>query len=209
MTFDGLMADVRNGPRPSALVSGASIAGPALAYWLNRCGFEVTVVEKAGTLRGGGYPVDVRGTALEVVRRMGILPRLRDVHVDTGRTTFLDEDGSVVASIAQDAVVGSVTGRDIEVRRGDLTSALYDAVRDDVEFVFDDCVETLDQTPGGVDVTFRGETAVRSTWWSARTDCIRAPGRCCSVPKKASTATWATASRDSPCPTPSDSPTRR
>ncbi|MBQ0951318.1 FAD-dependent monooxygenase [Streptomyces coelicoflavus] len=156
MTFDGLMADVRNGPRPSALVSGASIAGPALAYWLNRCGFEVTVVEKASTLRGGGYPVDVRGTALEVVRRMGILPRLRDVHVDTGRTTFLDEDGSVVASIAQDAVVGSVTGRDIEVRRGDLTSALYDAVRNDVEFVFDDCVETLDQTPGGVDVTFRG-----------------------------------------------------
>ena len=64
--------------RRTVLISGASIAGPALAFWLNRYGYAVTVVEKAATLRSGGYPVDVRGTALEVVRRMGILPRLED-----------------------------------------------------------------------------------------------------------------------------------
>lgn len=45
------------------LISGASIAGPALAYWLDRYGFEVTVVEKAGAVRGGGYAIDIRGTA--------------------------------------------------------------------------------------------------------------------------------------------------
>lgn len=46
----------RTAPRRSVLISGASIAGPALAFWLNRHGYEVTVVEKAGTLRSGGYP---------------------------------------------------------------------------------------------------------------------------------------------------------
>ncbi|WP_367047524.1 FAD-dependent monooxygenase [Streptomyces sp. Je 1-332] len=138
------------------LISGASIAGPALAFWLNRHGYAVTVVEKAGAPRSGGYPVDVRGTALEVVRRMGILPRLREAHIDSRRMTFLDGDGSEVASINPHDVVGSVAGRDLEVRRGDLTDTLYAAVRDDVEFLFDDSIDTLDQTGHGVDVTFGG-----------------------------------------------------
>ena len=56
----------------SALISGASIAGPALAYWLADAGWDVTVVERAERLRTSGYPVDVRGTAVDVVRRMGL-----------------------------------------------------------------------------------------------------------------------------------------
>lgn len=147
---------VRTTSRRRVLISGAGIAGPALAFWLNRHGFAVTVVEKAGALRGGGYPIDIRGTALEVVRRMGILPRLRDAHIDLRRLTFLDGAGSQVASIHPHTVTGGVGGRDLEVRRGDLTDALYAAVRDDVEFLFNDSVDTLDQCGHGVDVTFRG-----------------------------------------------------
>ncbi|CAL9279499.1 FAD-dependent monooxygenase [Streptomyces sp. SudanB52_2052] len=156
MTRTDLLRGVRSTSRRKVLVSGASVAGPALAFWLNRYGFEVTVVEKAGALRGGGYPIDVRGTALEVVRRMGILPRLRDAHIDLRRLTFLDEDGSEVASIDPHTVTGGVAGQDLEVPRGDLTSALYTAVRDDVEFMFNDSIDTLDQSGHGVDVTFRG-----------------------------------------------------
>ncbi|MFB7657708.1 MULTISPECIES: FAD-dependent monooxygenase [unclassified Streptomyces] len=146
----------RTAPGPKVLISGASIAGPALAFWLNRHGFEVTVVEKAGTLRSGGYPIDVRGTALDVVERMGILPQLRDAHIDLRRLTFMDGDGGEVASLHPHAVTGGVAGRDLEIRRGDLTDALYMAVRDDVEFLFNDSVDTLDQSEHGVDVTFRG-----------------------------------------------------
>lgn len=146
----------RTAPRRSVLISGASIAGPALAFWLNRHGYEVTVVEKAGTLRSGGYPIDVRGTALDVVERMGILPQLRDAHIDLRRITFLDADGDEVTSLHPHAVTGGVTGRDLEIRRGDLTDALYMAVRDDVEFLFNDSIDTLDQSGPGVDVTFHG-----------------------------------------------------
>ncbi|MWA15499.1 FAD-dependent monooxygenase [Streptomyces sp. BA2] len=160
----------RSTPRREVLISGASIAGTALAFWLNRYGYAVTVVEKAGAPRSGGYPIDVRGTALEVVRRMGILPRLRDAHIGARRITFLDADGGKVASVNPHSVAGSVAGRDLEVRRGDLTDALYAAVRDDVEFLFNNSIDTLDQAnqpdqsnqpdqprqPGhGVGVTFR------------------------------------------------------
>ncbi|VVJ22306.1 monooxygenase [Amycolatopsis camponoti] len=139
----------------SVLISGASIAGPALAFWLRKAGFAVTVVEKSATIRDGGYPIDVRGTALDAARRMGILPRLRDLHIASRRLTFLDTDGSEVASLEPNAIVGGVDGEDVEVRRGDLTSTLYDLVRDDADFRFEDSIETLAQHAGGVDVTFR------------------------------------------------------
>lgn len=156
MTPTDQLTDTRTKPRRKVLVSGASIAGPALAYWLNRYGYAVTVVEKASALRSGGYPVDVRGTALEVVRRMGILPRLREAHIDLRRLTFLEGDGNEVALLHPHAITGGVARRDLEVRRGDLTDALHTAVRDDVEFLFNDSIDTLDQSGHGIDVTFHG-----------------------------------------------------
>ncbi|MFE3445863.1 FAD-dependent monooxygenase [Nocardia sp. NPDC059180] len=145
----------RTDSKGKVLVSGASIAGPAVAFWLHRYGFAVTVVEKSTGLRGGGYPIDVRGTAVEVARRMGILPQLRQAHIESRRLTFLDADGSAAAVVHPQAVAGGVEGRDIEVPRGDLTEVLYGAVRDEVEFVFDDSIAALDEHEHGVDVTFR------------------------------------------------------
>lgn len=139
----------------TVLISGASIAGPTLAYWLHRYGFEVTIVEKARTPRGGGYPIDVRGTAIEVVRRMGVLPRLQAANLHIERFTFVDADGVTVASLPPHEVTGSVVSQDLEMGRGDLTAALYAAVRDDVEFLFDDSIDTFEERDDGVDVEFR------------------------------------------------------
>ncbi|MCX2951177.1 FAD-dependent monooxygenase [Lentzea sp. NEAU-D7] len=149
-------AGLSTAPGRTVLISGASVAGPVLAFWLHRYGYEVTVVEKASAPRSGGYPIDIRGTALEVIRRMGVLPQLQDAHIDLRRLTFLHGDGSEVTSLHPHAVTGGVEGRDLEVRRGDLTEALYAAVRDDVEFLFDDSIRTLDQHDHGVDVLFHG-----------------------------------------------------
>ncbi|MFJ3773196.1 FAD-dependent monooxygenase [Streptomyces sp. NPDC090075] len=156
MTSVGGTTDVRTAVRREVLISGAGVSGLALAYWLHRSGCAVTVVEKACALRDGGYPIDVRGTAVEVVRRMGVLPQLREAQVDSRRCTFLRADGSAVASVPTRAVAGGVEGQDLEVRRGDLTATLHALVRDGVEFVFDDSVDALDQSAAGVDVAFRG-----------------------------------------------------
>ncbi|MBL1099665.1 FAD-dependent monooxygenase [Streptomyces coffeae] len=149
---------MRKLPKGKILISGAGVAGPALAYWLHRYGFAVTVVEKAPAMRGSGYPVDVRGTALEVVRRMGVLPRLREAHIRTRRIGFVGADGKVLSSMKPEALVGGTEGRDIELPRGDLAVVLYDAVRDDVEFLFGDSIAALHGEGGGkaVEVVFAG-----------------------------------------------------
>ncbi|GIG88251.1 FAD-dependent monooxygenase [Plantactinospora endophytica] len=136
------------------LISGASIAGPTLAYWLHRYGFEVTVVEKATGVRDGGYPIDVRGTAIDVLERMEVLPRVRAGHVDTRRLTFVDGNGRTVGSLRPEAFSGGVPGRDLEVPRGYLTSVLYATIREDVEFLFGDSIAALQDNDDGVRVTF-------------------------------------------------------
>ncbi|MFJ3644694.1 FAD-dependent monooxygenase [Streptomyces murinus] len=141
-------------PVRRVLISGASIAGPALAHWLDHYGFEVTVVEKAPTVRGGGYAIDIRGTAREAVDRMGLLPRLRAAHVDTQRITFIDAAGETVGSLAPEQMTGGTAGLDLEVRRGDLADALYTPLRDRVEFLFEDSIATLDDDGDAVHVVF-------------------------------------------------------
>ncbi|MBP0460160.1 FAD-dependent monooxygenase [Streptomyces montanisoli] len=140
------------------LISGASIAGPALAYWLNRYGFDVTVVEKASAVRGGGYAIDIRGTARDVADRMGLLPELRAAHVNTQRLSFVDAAGEPVGSLDPNGVTGGEDGLDLEVRRGDLADVLYTPIQDRVEFLFDDSIATLDDDGDAVHVVLDSGT---------------------------------------------------
>src|ERR1700753_3370516 len=82
------------------LVAGASIAGPALAHWLNRRGAEVTVVERAPELRPGGQAVDARGVAKEVIRRMGLDAAVRAARTDTAGAYIVDVDGTVLETFS-------------------------------------------------------------------------------------------------------------
>jgi 2-polyprenyl-6-methoxyphenol hydroxylase-like FAD-dependent oxidoreductase len=138
------------------LISGASIAGPALAYWLHRYGFDVTVVERADAVRSGGYPIDIRGTAVDVVERMGLLAKLQAAHVDTRQLTFVDTTGAPIAVVSPEALSGDVSGHDIELPRGALTSLLYEQTRQGaIRYRFSDSIAALEDDGGGVDVRFK------------------------------------------------------
>jgi 2-polyprenyl-6-methoxyphenol hydroxylase-like FAD-dependent oxidoreductase len=132
----------------TVLISGASIAGPALALWLTRYGCTVTVVERAPAVRPGGQAVDFKGaTHRTVLARMGILDEV--VARQTGGTdqTIVDAHGR-----PQAVIPGEFTGGEIEIRRGELAEIL--AAHTDCEYLFGDTVTALTETPDGVDVTF-------------------------------------------------------
>ncbi len=144
-----------SGQRRRILVSGASIAGPTIAYWLDRFGFDVTVVERAAAVRGGGYPIDVRGPAVDVAQRMGILPKLQEAHIQSRRITFLHPDGSVAGAVRPEELTGGEEQRDIELPRGDLTDLLYGLTRDGaIQYRFNDSIASLVDDGAGVSVIF-------------------------------------------------------
>lgn len=134
----------------SVLISGASIAGPALAYWLQRYGFAVTVVERAPELRPGGQAVDFKGaTHRTVLERMGIWDEIH--RRQTGKTDMVLED----AEGRESAVIsGEFTGGDVEILRGDLAEILYERTAEGCEYLFGDSITALRETDAGVQVEF-------------------------------------------------------
>jgi 2-polyprenyl-6-methoxyphenol hydroxylase-like FAD-dependent oxidoreductase len=134
------------------LISGAGVAGPALALWLHRLGHRTTVVERAPVLRTGGYAVDFRGHVhLDVLTRMGMLDEIRRRQTNTGALGCVDGDGRVVATMPSDIFSG-----DVEIRRGDLAEVLFEATRAHTEYRFGTTITSLTQHDDGVDVTFSG-----------------------------------------------------
>ena len=138
------------------LVTGASIAGPALAHWLRRRGAEVTVVERAPGLRPGGQAVDARGVAKEVIRRMGLDAAVRAACTETTGARMVDAGGNVLQTFSADDEGGDGYIAEIEILRGDLSQVLHDDTRAGVEYVFGDRIAELAQDADGVDVAFAG-----------------------------------------------------
>ena len=135
----------------TVLISGASIAGPALAYWLRQYGFEPTVVELAPALRGGGQAVDFRGeTHFTVLERMGVLPELRRIRTGGSPIRFVDEEGRTLLHLPSD-----FAGGDLEVLRGDLARVLHEHSLPGTEYVFGDTITGLTETASGVRAEFR------------------------------------------------------
>ena len=133
------------------LISGASIAGPALALWLDRYGFDVTVVEKAPELRRGGQAVDFKGaTHRTVLDRMGILDDVRQARAESrGDGVVIDSDGRQIVTISADFSAG-----EIEIARGDLARILFECTAPTCEYMFGDSIASLTETDSSVEVSF-------------------------------------------------------
>jgi 2-polyprenyl-6-methoxyphenol hydroxylase-like FAD-dependent oxidoreductase len=141
--------------RGDVLVSGAGIAGPTLAYWLHRCGFRTTVVERTPSPRRGwgGHAVDLFGPAVEITERMGVLPRVHEARTRTELISLV-RPGKPAVDVDLGRLTAAVSDRHVEIMRGELAAILHDATRDDVEYVFGDGIRGLTQRDDGVEVTF-------------------------------------------------------
>ncbi|GAA2148025.1 FAD-dependent monooxygenase [Actinomadura napierensis] len=143
----------------NVLISGASIAGPALAYWLDRYGFEVTIVERAPAMRPGGQAIDVRGPALDVADRMGVLDAARALATDLRGMSIVGQDGEEVFSTTErTASGGDLASPDVEVLRDDLAELIVGAGGDGIEYLFDDSIAGMEQDDETVRVIFHGGT---------------------------------------------------
>ena len=144
------------------LVSGASVAGLTAAYWLDRFGFAVTVVERSAGLRPGGQALDVRGPALEVARRTGVLDDFRTRTTRLRGMSMVDDSGAEIYRTTERTLTGGrLDSDDLEVLRDDLVDVLHQACGTGVRFVFGDWITDLRQDEHGVDVEFENAAPAR------------------------------------------------
>ncbi len=132
------------------LISGASIAGPVLAFWLDRYGFDVTVVEQAPTLRKtGGHAVDLFRPAMEISAKMGVLPRIEERATNTTRLSIYRDSAQRPIRVDLTKLYRAASDQHVEIMRDDLSEIYYDAA--DVEYLFGDSITAI--SPDG-EVTF-------------------------------------------------------
>src|SRR3984885_13457545 len=132
------------------LISGASVAGPALAFWLHRYGFHPTIVERAPSVRPGGYAIDFRGASFRVIERMGLLPEVQRKQTRIGSISIMDRKNRKVASMPD-----GFTSGELEILRGDLAAIFHEATRATTEYIFDDSIVAAGESADGVDVSFQ------------------------------------------------------
>jgi 2-polyprenyl-6-methoxyphenol hydroxylase-like FAD-dependent oxidoreductase len=151
---------------PHALISGAGIAGPALAHQLAARGWQTTIVERFPERRDEGHNIDVRGAAREVVRRMGIEEDIRKANTTEVGMRFVNGDGSAAASFPMNNS-GRSEGltAELEILRGELSRILIEHTRDTTEYRFDTQI---------ADLTDRGDrvTAVLDDYTSIDADLL-------------------------------------
>ncbi len=143
---------ISRNPTPNVLISGASFAGLAAAWWMNKLGYSVTVVEIAKGLRKGGTPVNIRDGVIDVVRRMNLLERIRSESLPPRPMTFLNAYGSPLPLALSQAE--EEPEEEYEIERDALLDMLFGEVRDHVEFLFADSISGLEESADEVAVTF-------------------------------------------------------
>jgi 2-polyprenyl-6-methoxyphenol hydroxylase-like FAD-dependent oxidoreductase len=135
----------------SVLISGASFAGLSAAWWMQKLGYRVTVVEIANELRKGGTPVNIRDGVIDVVHRMNLLERIKSESLPFRPMTFLDAHGS---PLPLDLSQAEEQTEEYEIERDALLEMLFGEVADKVEFYFGESIASLQQSADEVAVTF-------------------------------------------------------
>lgn len=119
------------------LISGAGIAGPTLAFFLARTGARIHVLEKSASLLPHGQNVDITGSAIAIVRKMGLLDELRRWNTREKGTHFVDPSGKPFAYFpATYGARGPSMTSEFEILRSDLAKVLYEATKEDANITY-------------------------------------------------------------------------
>jgi 2-polyprenyl-6-methoxyphenol hydroxylase-like FAD-dependent oxidoreductase len=138
------------------LICGAGIAGAAAAWWLERDGHQVTLVERSRERREGGYMVDVREAGLDAVGRMGLLAALRRRAVTLRELVYHDVDGGVLERFVDDSADAD---RTLSLMRQDLERELHEALGARVAVRFGTTVDVVEERREDVRVALSDGTS--------------------------------------------------
>jgi len=137
------------------VINGAGIAGPTLAYWLQKSGHEVLLVEESPQLRSGGYIIDFWGIGYDIAEKMGLIPQIRELGYQVREVRFVDPHGRKSGGFSVDVFNRMTRGRFTSLRRSDLAATIYHAIDGKVETIFGDSVAKIEDEDGCAQVSFK------------------------------------------------------
>jgi 2-polyprenyl-6-methoxyphenol hydroxylase-like FAD-dependent oxidoreductase len=127
------------------LISGAGIAGPTLAWFLAKTGARITILEKSKVLLPHGQNVDIQGSAVTAIRKMGLLDEVRRHNTKETGTQFIGPNGNPFAAFPVSEGSSASLTSEFEILRGDLAAVLYRATKShpNISYMFDTTVKSV------------------------------------------------------------------
>jgi 2-polyprenyl-6-methoxyphenol hydroxylase-like FAD-dependent oxidoreductase len=180
------------GQNKKVLVSGASFAGITIAYWMNKMGYKVTIVEIGNHLKMGGTPVDIKDSTVDIVKRMGLFEQIKANRLSLEKWEFKNADDVTEHTI----LLKELPENEFEIERDVLLNMLFDLVKNDVNTIFNNSITSLHEKDDCVEVTFKDGTqsqfalilgcdgihsAVRRIWFGNESEYARFLGQYFSI----------------------------
>ncbi|CAN9087154.1 unnamed protein product [Alternaria alternata] len=145
------------------LINGSGIAGPVTAYWLHRfmptC--QITILERAPEPRLGGQAVDLRSSCLPIVKKMGVLEKVKEKTTTEVGMQFVYRDGQRRATFeATGEEERQSATSEYEILRGDMARIVYELTKNNpqITYIFDEMaieVQQDESKDGKALVTFK------------------------------------------------------
>lgn len=174
------------------LVSGASFAGLTTAYWMNKMGYKVTVVEVGKHLKMGGTPVDIKDTTVDIVKRMGIFDQIKAHRIGPEKWEFKNADDVTENTF----LLEKLPENEFEIERDTLLNMLFELIKDNVEFILNNSITSIQENKDGVNISFKDgsqrsfelifgcdgiHSAVRKIWFGQEAEYIHFLGQYFSI----------------------------
>lgn len=145
----------RGGELPlKILISGSGIAGLTLANCLLSYGYQPVVIEKASSFRSIGSVISLRGDALFVLSKLGLLEQVKKCGVVVETRRFVQADGNELRNI-DFRKFHIQQGGSIGIHRFSLHNILYDAIKNQIDVRFNTTIQSLTQNEESVRVCFQ------------------------------------------------------
>jgi 2-polyprenyl-6-methoxyphenol hydroxylase-like FAD-dependent oxidoreductase len=139
----------------NVLISGASFAGLTTAYWMNKMGYKVTIVEIGNSLKKGGTPVDIKDSTVDIVKRMGLFEQIKANRLSLEKWEFKNADDLTGHTMQLREHGEPQSDNEFEIERDVLLNILYDLIKNDVEFIYGNSITSIQEKDNCVEITFK------------------------------------------------------
>ena len=145
-----------------AIISGAGIAGLSTAIALGRIGWDVTLLEKAPSLRVGGYMLDFFGPGYEAAEDLGVIGALKAHARGVGKVDFVNGTGRIGSQMSYEQIGAAANGKLFPILRGDIERVLHDALPDKAVLRYASEIASFDNSERGVAVTLTNGSSLEA-----------------------------------------------
>lgn len=136
-------------------INGAGIAGPTLAFWLQKSNHEVVLVEQSPQVRSGGYVIDFWGTGYDVAEKMGLILRIHELGYQVEEVRIEGRDGRKRGGFSADVFSRLANDRFTSLPRSDLSASIFEELNGNVETIFGDSIAEVEDRDDGARIHFK------------------------------------------------------